>query len=287
MTDLLCYGALCADNLIRLPHFPRPNSGVRALSDQMLPGGNALNEARCLAAWGTSLVLMGDDLGYDPEGELLFQAISATPQIDASYLRRSAKVRTPLCRIMITPDGMRTVLAVRSNDHSAPSIPADLLANVQLVSVTRFGAGTLAAAQAAREAGKTLVIGDALLLDEPFAALADVIVGSVDYLRDDQSIEAQLRALHALRGAAVIVTDGPRPVHVLINDDYQQFQPHAIEPVDTSGAGDCFRAGITYGLSQSWDWQRTIEWALASAALWCSKGANTPPSPSEFEHYLS
>ncbi|MBC8078011.1 MAG: carbohydrate kinase family protein, partial [Chloroflexales bacterium] len=55
--DVLCYGALCADTLIRLPRFPTPGEGVRALGEAMVPGGNAMNEARCLATWGERVAL--------------------------------------------------------------------------------------------------------------------------------------------------------------------------------------------------------------------------------------
>src|SRR4051812_25454454 len=119
MYDILCYGALCADNLIRLPHFPQPGAGVRAISDMLVPGGNALNEARCLALWGRRVALLGDALGDDPEGDLLLATVADTPEIDGRYLRRASGSRTPLCRIMITPDGQRTILAIRSPDHPA------------------------------------------------------------------------------------------------------------------------------------------------------------------------
>jgi len=47
------------------------------------------------------------------------------------------------------------------------------------------------------------------------------------------------------------------------------FKPYAIKPVDTTGAGDTFRAGIIYGLLKSWDDEATIEFASAVAACVC------------------
>lgn len=287
MYDILCYGALCADNLIRLPRLPAPGEGVRALSDSLVPGGNALNEARCLAAWDRSVALLGDALGDDPEGALLRRAVAAAPGIDGSHLLLVPGARTPLCRIMITPDGQRTIMAVRSADHPNTPLTPALLDAARVVSVTRFGAGVVAAAEAARTAGKLLVIGDGLLLNEPFAALADVIVGSVAYLRGSgEDLETQLRRLHALRGAAVIVTDGPDPIYALIDGELLTLRTHTLDAVDTTGAGDCFRAGISYGLSQDWSWPQTLHWANAAAAAWCLTDSNEPPSLADVSRFF-
>jgi sugar/nucleoside kinase (ribokinase family) len=47
------------------------------------------------------------------------------------------------------------------------------------------------------------------------------------------------------------------------------FQPYKIAPIDTTGAGDSFRAGIIYGLLESWNDEATIEFASAVAACVC------------------
>ena len=139
MYDVLCYGALCADTLIRVPRFPAPGEGVRALSEATVPGGNAMNEARCLARWGERVALMGD------------------PGLDASFIQHSPGWPTPRCRIIVTPDGQRTVVAVRGEQHPFTPPTRQLLERCRVVSVSFFGAGTLTAAHAAREAGCLLV----------------------------------------------------------------------------------------------------------------------------------
>jgi sugar/nucleoside kinase (ribokinase family) len=190
---------------------------------------------------------------------------------------------------MITPDGQRTVLSVRGEQHpfTPPSDP--LLARCRIVSVSRFGAGTLTAAVAARKANRLVVIGDALLPDDTFAPLADVIVGSYEFLRSavaDADVVAHMRRLQSLRGAAVVLTDGPHAVHALVDGLLIQARPPTISPVDTNGAGDCFRAGVTHGLAQSWEWPRILGWACAAASAWCLKENNEPPSVAEVEALL-
>ncbi|MBN1416054.1 MAG: hypothetical protein JW973_13210 [Bacteroidales bacterium] len=49
----------------------------------------------------------------------------------------------------------------------------------------------------------------------------------------------------------------------------KKFMPYKIKPVDTTGAGDSFRAGIIYGLLNSWSDEATVEFASAVAACVC------------------
>jgi sugar/nucleoside kinase (ribokinase family) len=53
------------------------------------------------------------------------------------------------------------------------------------------------------------------------------------------------------------------------NQDIRYYTPYKIKPLDTTGAGDSFRAGITYGLMNGWDDAQTIDFASAVAACVC------------------
>jgi sugar/nucleoside kinase (ribokinase family) len=289
MYDVLCYGALCADTLIRVPRFPAPGEGVRALSEVMVAGGNAMNEARCLAAWGERVALMGDHLGDDAEGALLTETSMGDPNLDASYIQHSPGWPTPRCRIIVTPDGQRTVLAVRGEQHPFTPPPLALLERCRVVSVGFFGAGTLTAAHAARDAGSLLLAGDALLPGDARAPLADVIVGSAATLRaalPGADIREQMRRLQEPRGAAVVLSDGPAHALALVGDEWLEARPPAITPLDTNGAGDCFRAAVARGLARRWEWPRTLRWAAAAGAAWCLNMNNEPPSVEEVERLL-
>jgi sugar/nucleoside kinase (ribokinase family) len=59
----------------------------------------------------------------------------------------------------------------------------------------------------------------------------------------------------------------------------KKYTPHKIQPVDTTGAGDSFRAGIIYGLLQSWDDEKTIDFASAVAACVCLTIPHTLGAP--------
>jgi sugar/nucleoside kinase (ribokinase family) len=99
-----------------------------------------------------------------------------------------------------------------------------------------------------------------------------VIVTSAELLAQasERDIAAHMAALHAVRGAAVIVTDGPRSVRALWLADgtlhTASVIPPLVSPGDTTGAGDLFRAAVVLGLVRGWPWPQTLEHAVAAAS---------------------
>jgi sugar/nucleoside kinase (ribokinase family) len=74
--------------------------------------------------------------------------------------------------------------------------------------------------------------------------------------------------------------DGDRLVHV------PAFSVHA---VDTTGAGDVFRAGYVYGVLAGWSTPDVLRYANAAAAISCTRlGAiSAAPTPAEVEQMLA
>jgi len=68
----------------------------------------------------------------------------------------------------------------------------------------------------------------------------------------------------------------------------KRFQPYSIQPVDTTGAGDSFRAGIVYGVLKNWPEETTIHFASAIAAFICESfpGVLNCPGYEELMSYI-
>lgn len=268
MNTVLCHGALCADLRLYLPHFPHPGDGMRVRSAIWTPGGNALIEARALAHAGVAVTLTGDTLGYDAAGDLLSAELTRLKL--AAGIARSADAVTPICHVLISPDGERSILAIRGEPHAL--LPtATQIAGSRIVSVTRYGPSTAEVAVQAAAAQRTLVVGDALSPDDPLAAHADVIVTSARLLAtSDQPLEERITALHGLRRATIVVSDGPRPARVVWHADgrthHAAVAPPTITSVDTTGAGDVLRAGIVQGMLLGRSWPDTVAQACALAS---------------------
>eukprot|EP01113_Clastostelium_recurvatum_P003295 TRINITY_DN11432_c0_g1_i1.p1 TRINITY_DN11432_c0_g1~~TRINITY_DN11432_c0_g1_i1.p1 ORF type:complete len:351 (+),score=41.67 TRINITY_DN11432_c0_g1_i1:2-1054(+) len=59
--------------------------------------------------------------------------------------------------------------------------------------------------------------------------------------------------------------------------------------VDSTGAGDTFRAGVLYGLAQCWSFHDTLSWASAAGALACTRpgGSASAPAHAEVADFVS
>jgi sugar/nucleoside kinase (ribokinase family) len=70
--------------------------------------------------------------------------------------------------------------------------------------------------------------------------------------------------------AGVVARTAERTLHV---------SGFAVRAVDTTGAGDVFRAGFIHGLLRSWTLERTLAFANAAAALKCTRVGGRPGIP--------
>lgn len=66
----------------------------------------------------------------------------------------------------------------------------------------------------------------------------------------------------------MILTDGSRPIHAIdrAGASFSLAPPH-VQPVDTTGAGDVFRAGLIYGLLHGRPLPESVAFGAAAGAL--------------------
>jgi sugar/nucleoside kinase (ribokinase family) len=269
---VFCYGEIGVDNIVRLPHLPTPERAAFPTEESYHIGGAAANSAVWLAAWGVPTALAGNALGRDEYGRQLLGWLGQHPALDLSLLEALAGIATPFCRILVTPDAERTILVYWYPQTPKTELTAKMLNGARYVALDLYGGEErLRAAHTARAAGALTVINDVVTLDHPALPLTSIATNSAAYIRETlpgAGIEEHARALQAASEGIVITTDGPHPV-VVVDADGAVFrvQPPRAEPVDTTGAGDAFRAGVIYGLLQGWALERSVRWAAAAGAL--------------------
>lgn len=100
--------------------------------------------------------------------------------------------------------------------------------------------------------------------------------------------EQALRRLRAWHPGLLVVTLGPRGCMALEGDRLHYAPGFPVDVVDTTGAGDVFRAGFIYGTLQGWPVERVLRFANATAAASCSRlGAmNGAPTMADVEKVL-
>ena len=102
----------------------------------------------------------------------------------------------------------------------------------------------------------------------------ELIERATGLTRDE--VAARLKALIVTHGAggSTVYTDGTTITvpAVRVENDH-----------DPVGAGDAFRGGMLYGLSEGWDWTRTLRLAstVASFKVQCKGGQNYAPTREE------
>jgi 5-dehydro-2-deoxygluconokinase len=69
----------------------------------------------------------------------------------------------------------------------------------------------------------------------------------------------------------VAITQGEEGCLIASRENRVQVPAFRVNVVDTTGAGDAFMGGLSYGLLQGWDLNRVGVLANACAALCCTK----------------
>ena len=286
--DVFCYGELGVDNIVRVPHLPTPELAAFPTADGYHIGGAAANTAVWLAQWGVPVRLAGNAIGQDEYGERLWDWLGRYPTLDVRAIERRADVVTPFCRILVTPDAERSILVYWYPRTPKMGLTVDMLGEARYLALDLYGGEErIAAARTARQAGAQTVVSDVIWLDHPVLPLTDIVINSAAYIREtfpNVDVLEHARKVQDVNRGISIVTDGPRPAHVLDPDGaLTSIQPPRVDAVDATGAGDAFRAGLIYGLLQGWSLRKSAVWAVAAGALkvQCVGAASTLPTQEE------
>jgi sugar/nucleoside kinase (ribokinase family) len=111
------------------------------------------------------------------------------------------------------------------------------------------------------ELAESLKLVDVL---KPCKAAAHELTSESDYDRIADK-------LLALGPSLVAITMGADGCLIASREQKAHVPSFKVEVVDTTGAGDAFMGGLSYGLLQGWDHQRVGTFANACAALCCTK----------------
>jgi sugar/nucleoside kinase (ribokinase family) len=272
--DAIIYGTICLDAVWRVTALPEPGGYVDVLEALMSVGGEATNTALALQKWGAKVALAGNAIARDSDGEQLLALFARdAPDIDLSHIEVVPTGETPYCLCIATPDGNRTMMGRGfTNVRSTPLSPElARSAKVFTMEPNAYQAG-LRAFEVARDAGMTIIPMD--YTGEPEVNRASrVVQTSTDHVGDKaaESLELYAESIRDVYGPITVVTRGDRGCIVAAPGETRRVAAYrAPEVVDTTGAGDVFRAGLLFGEIRGWDIWQTVEFASAAASLNCT-----------------
>jgi sugar/nucleoside kinase (ribokinase family) len=287
--DVYCYGVVSSSTLHILGRpFPSPEGYSEIVRSYAMTGGEATNAAVVLSRLGLRVRLDGNWIGDTEEGRALLRRL------------RSFGVDTARLHVKRGFEGVREI--VFSDPHSRTIFgnyvallgtrqwgrPRKMdLAAARVACIDPFFLPESAeAARLAQQVGVPYVTVDCGYADELAAGAAAVVVSGEfrarEYPKADVGELFQAYLGHV--GGLVIFTSGS--ADVLFGRAGQRVRraaPFRLDVVDTTGAGDAFRAGVALGLLRGWEDEPTVRYASALAALVCASAPGVMKCPTERE----
>ncbi len=285
---ILVYGTVCLDRILRVPSLPGPGGYVEVESEALMLGGEAANTANLLAVWGNDVLLVGNALGSGPEGERLAEMLreKGLPAYAAA-----AGGTAPVCDVYVTPDAERTMFGRGFSRMAPPPLPP-YRAGEWFTAEPNLGDAAREAARGALAAGMRVYLMDFIRDDDPVAP-GSFWQSSTDWVghrRDAGQNIRWVRDFVERKGCFAVLTDGPNGLVAGWPEiPVRAYPPYpAVAMVDTTGAGDAFRAGMLHGLERGWDRLRCLAFASAAGSLSCRSqgGTGDVPSVAEVEAHL-
>jgi ribokinase len=287
---VIVFGSINLDLIFNLPGIPRPGETVLGPSTRIEPGGKGANQAVAAARDGGEVVMAGS-VGRDALAE---GALGLLRQSGVDLGRVQAVPASTGCAAIAVDPAGNNAIAVGSgaNLSTRQSQIADTLLGPAATLVLQMevpAAENAALIDRARKAGARVVLNLA-----PAAPLAEDALRAVDVLVVNETEGAWL-AQHLGCGAtaialrerlgrpAVVLTWGEAGAEVAGPDASWHEPAVAIQPVDTTAAGDCFVGVLAHRLDVGQALRAAVHRASVAAALCCTRHGSQGSIPTAAE----
>lgn len=284
--DVVGFGTNAVDHLIRVPSFPQFDSKLEFLGHSVDAGGEVASTMVGLRRLGKKTKYVGR-FGSDTEGNLgLDSLVNEGVDISGSEMVESAHTQTAF--IMIDDStGERTILWHRDSKlaYTAKDAPITFASEGKILHVTPHDIeACIVMAKAAREAGTIVSLDVDKTFDgiDRLLPLTDICITSATFpgmLLGITELKASLKTIAERFGCSVTgATLGADGSMIFCNGDFVETPAFSVPGgcVDTTGAGDAFRAGFLYGVLSGNSVEDCAVAANAVAALKCrSLGARS------------
>lgn len=295
MIDVAGVGAGSVDLVYVLPAYPAPEGPLSKLPIQshfIACGGQTATAMAACAALGLRASFAGAT-GNDAHGARIREEL-ARRGVNLSHARSLDGPQPYAVILLAEGQGERIVLWRRETATATPPLAQSAVEGARLVHVDDVDMDdALAAATHARDQG-SLVTTD---IDRVTGATQQLI-GLATHpilaehvpaaLTGERDLPRALRLLRDLNAGPIIVTRGAAGALALDGDALVEAPGFRVDTIDTTGAGDVFRAGFIAALLEQQPLRDAMRYANAAAAVSCTRrGAfDSVPSREEIDRLL-
>ncbi|MEY4093288.1 MAG: 5-dehydro-2-deoxygluconokinase [Acidobacteriota bacterium] len=287
--DVLGVGCNSVDYVYRLPASPRadsPTAKLRITSHAVTCGGQTATAMAACATFGLKAAYLGCT-GNDANGRLVAAQLQQHDVDVSAVLTRDCANRFAV----ITVDeasGERVVLWDRDDrlNLRTDEIDPALIAAARVVHIDDEDQdAAITAATIARRAGLDVTSDiDRLTgrVQELIDAVTVPILGEhvLPAITGESDPERGLRALRRRHAGMLCVTLGSRGAILLVGDELYQSPAVAVTAVDTTAAGDVFRAGFIRAWLAGQPPGDMLRFANTAAAISCTRAGAMASVPS-------
>ncbi len=296
--DVLGVGCNSVDHVYRLPASPKadsPTAKLRISSHSTMSGGQMATAMAACAGFGLRTAYLGS-VGNDHNGRLLLSELGER-NVDISHvMTRECPNRFAVITVDETT-GERIVLWDRDDRlNLAPAeIDAGLIASARLVHVDDEDQGAaITAATIARDAGVPCCSDIDRITDRTRDLVAAVSIPIfaqhvLPAITGEDDLERALRVVRRTHAGVLCVTLGAHGAMMLVGDECLSDPGFVVNAVDTTGAGDVFRAAFIYATLKGYSPRDLLRFSNAAAAVSCTRAGAmaSVPSMAEVEAKLS
>ena len=275
---ILGFGESSVDEVLVVPELPRGGaSKLPVTSSSTMYGGQVATCMAACAALGLPAAYLGP-VGHDRHGQALLDELRERGVDVSRAIVRPAPTRRAV--IMVEEGtGDRLVLWERDAglDVSPEELPPGILDDGTVLHIDAVDErAALHLAAGGQQAGLSITCDLDRLIPNAWEFLSYVThpvlaAGIPSALTGVEDVKGSLRAMRAHHPGVLCVTLGERGAAALDRDDYVEVPAFSVRAVDTTGAGDVFRAGFIYGLIHAWPIEEILRFANAAAAASCTR----------------
>lgn len=283
--DILCLGLIVSDLLVSPVDkgiFDIDTTKVEKID--LLPGGDAMNEAIILSRLGAKTGLMGK-VGDDVFGQMVLGEARKSG-VDVSNVKIDVSTRTTTSVVMIKENGDRNFVYCKGNNDvlSLEDIDLSVISQSKIISVGSVfelpmldRCGIEIIFKTARESGVITaadvthdVYGIGLEGIKGILKYADILIPSfveAVYLTGEKEPEKAADILLGYGVKTVVIKLGALGCYIKTREEGQLIGAYDAKSVDTTGAGDNFIAGFLTGILKGWELKKCGMFANAVGSI--------------------